>query len=408
VDLAETIGMQHVFIGRQPILDREGKLYGYELLHRQNRDDQSSCSDGDGVSSDMLLNVVLDIGIQQISGAHRSFINMTRNLLLNPGLDALPSEQIVLEVLETVPGDAALIERLRGLRNRKFEIALDDYVHTPERDALIDLADIVKLDVLALDERTLERHVALLKKRKVRLLAEKVETPAMHRRLLDLGFDLFQGYYFARPEIYESRKILPNRLVLLEVLARINEPNITPGELSSIIRGDVSMCVTVLRWANGSVFGLRRPVESVERAIVVLGLQTIRNWVALLALARMGTHPSELLKMLLVRARGCELLASTADRPNPSSYFTVGLLSALDVILQMDMAAALERMPLAPEQKAALSDRSGDHGASLESVMAMERGDLERASFHGLNHDDIAQCYLSALAWADSLSRTGI
>ena len=400
--------MQHIFIGRQPILDRDGRLYGYELLHRQTADGQAALADGDGVTSDMLLNVVLDIGIQQISGAHRSFINMTRNLLLNPGLDALPPDQIVLEVLENVPADPDLLARLQALKHRKFEIALDDFVYSPARDALIDHADIVKLDVLALDERALDWHVEILKKRKVRLLAEKVETHAMHARLLDQGFDLFQGYYFARPEIYKSQKILPNRLVLLEVLARINEPNITPAELSAIIRGDVSMCVTVLRWANGSVYGLRQPVESIERAIIVLGLQTIRNWVALLALARMGTHPSELLKMLLVRARACELLASTADRPNPSSYFTVGLLSALDIVLQMDMVSALQRMPLAPEQKAALFDRSGDHGASLKSVIAMEGGDLTRAGFHGLNGDEVTACYLSALAWADSLSRTGM
>lgn len=402
--------MQQFFIGRQPILDRDGKLYGYELLHRQGADVRGELADGDGdsISCDMLLNVVLNIGIQQISGPHRSFINMTRNLLLNPGLDALPSEHIVLEVLETVPADPELLGRLRTLRNRKFEIALDDFVHTPARDALIDHADIVKLDVLALDERELDRTVELLKKRDVRLLAEKVETQATHRRLVDCGFDLFQGYYFARPEIYTSRKILPNRLVLLEVLARINEPHMTPEELSTIIRGDVSMCMTVLRWANGSMFGLRRPVESIERAIIVLGLQTIRNWVALLSLARMGTQPSELMRMLLVRARTCELLASTAGRPNPPSYFTVGLLSCLDIILQMDMAAALERMPLAPEQKAALFDRSGDLGAALTVVTGMENGDVSLARLDGLKSDDITACYLSALAWADSLSHAGM
>jgi EAL and modified HD-GYP domain-containing signal transduction protein len=373
--------MDHIFIGRQPIVDGAGKLYGYELLHRRAGRQRAIVRDGDRISSDMLLNAVLEIGIQQIAGTHRAFINVTQNLLMNAGLDALPSQGVVLEILEDVPVDSALLERLARLRGLQFEIALDDFVCLPERTALIEHADIVKLDVLAQDFDTLAREVAFLKRRGVRLLAEKVETPAMYQQLQPLGFDLYQGYFFARPDIYRSQRILPNKLVLLELLARVNQPDITPDELSDIIRGDVSMSVTVLRWANSPVLGLKFAVESIQRAIIVLGLQTIRNWVALLALTRMGASPSELLKMLLVRARCCELLAMSANLPNASSYFTVGLLSALDVILKLDMAEALERMPL---------------------------GELARALFHELSFDHIGDCYLVAIAWADNLATTGL
>jgi len=400
--------MDHIFIGRQPIVDGEGKLYGYELLHRRPGQDRAIIRDGDRVSSDMLLNAVLEIGIQQIAGTHRAFINVTQNLLMNAGLDALPSQGIVLEILEDVPVDKPLLERLARLRSLQFEIALDDFVCLPERTALIEHADIVKLDVLAQDFESLAREVAFLKPRGVRLLAEKVETPAMHERLKPLGFDLYQGYFFARPEVYRSQRILPNKLVLLELLARVNQPDITPDELGDIIRGDVSMSVTVLRWANSSTFGLKFAVESVQRAIIVLGLQTIRNWVALLALARMGASPSELLKMLLVRARCCELLANAANLPNASSYFTVGLLSALDVILKLDMARALERMPLGAAQKAALLHHDGDFGAALKTVIALERGELAHALFHDLSFAQIGDCYLAAIAWADNLATTGL
>jgi EAL and modified HD-GYP domain-containing signal transduction protein len=399
--------MEHIFIGRQPILDGNGKLYGYELLHRRAGDEHARGEDGDRMSSDLLLNAVLEIGIQNICGSHRAFINVTRNLLMNSGLDSLPPDRIVLEVLETVAVDPPLLDRLGTLRARRFEIALDDYVCLPARDALIEHADIVKLDVLALDEAELERHVALLKARNVRLLAEKVESPAMHRRLKQMGFGLFQGFFFAKPETYRGQRILPNKLVVLELLARVNEPNITPEQLSSIIRGDVALSVTVLRWANASIYGLRHAVGSIERAIVVLGLQTVRNWVSLLALARMGASPGELLTVLLVRARTCELLASSADRANPSAYFTVGLLSALDVILQVDLQVALERMPLSSEQKEALFARSGDLGAALDAVIACEGGEPGKARFAALTGADILQCYLSGLAWADSLRSAG-
>ena len=398
--------MEHSFIGRQPILDREGKLYAYELLHRSPA--MTPMTDGDRISSDMLLKVVWELGIPQISGTHPSFINMTRNLLMNRGLDSLPPEGLVLEILEDVPADADLVKRVAHLRDRGFKIALDDFVHVREREPLVDLADIVKLDCLALDDSALEWHADWLSKRKIRLLAEKVETHAMHERTMALGFDYFQGYFFARPQVHQSRRILPNKLVLLELLAKVSDPGVTSEELGNIIRGDVWTSITVLKWANGSIYGMRRAVESVERAIIVLGLQTIRNWVALLAMARMGTTQTELLKMLLVRARTCELLASEAGRDGPEGYFTVGLLSALDIILQTDMAHALEIVRLSEDQRAAILTGAGEHGDALRAVIAMESGDVARAAFCGLPESEVTGCFLSALTWADNLSGNGI
>jgi EAL and modified HD-GYP domain-containing signal transduction protein len=401
--------MERIFIGRQPILDSAGAIYGYELLHRRAADgcgsneDRAVIDDGDRISADMLLNAVLEIGIQQIAGAHRSFINVTHKLLMNKGIDALPSDRVVLEVLENVPVDAPLLARLEQLRSLKFEIALDDYVCLPDRDALIAHADIVKLDVLALDWDTLARQAAILQRRGVRLLAEKVESRAMYDRLRPLGFEFFQGYFFARPETHKFQKLLPNKLILLELLARVNQPDMTPERLSEIIRGDVSLSVTVLRWANSSIYGMRGAIESIQRAIVVLGMQTIRNWVALLALARMGSTPSELLTLVLVRARTCELLATTAELRNSPSYFTVGLLSALDVMLQVQMSEALARLPLAAAQTAAIERQEGEFGDALKTVFALERG-VACVRFRDLPPPAITDCYCSAIAWADNLT----
>jgi EAL and modified HD-GYP domain-containing signal transduction protein len=395
--------MEGIFIGRQPILDRAGNLYAYELLHRRGDNDRATDDDGDRMSSDMLLNAALEVGIKKINAACPVFINVTRNILLNGGLDTLPSERIGLEVLETVSVDEPLLDRLRILRALGFKIALDDYVLSPERAPLIDHADIVKLDVLALDDAALERHVRLLKGRGIRLLAEKVETRAMHARAMGLGFDLFQGYFFARPEKFKSQTIRPNNLVLVQLLARIHDPNITPEELGGIIRGDVSMSVTVLRWANSPLYGLLHAVESVERAVIVLGLYTIRNWVSLLTLARIGGNATELHTTILVRARTCELLAVAARIPNPAGYFTVGLLSALDIILQVDMTQALEAIPLVPEQKAALLDGAGRLGEALTCIMGLESGDEGAVKFSHLSLAEISQCYFSAIDWVNHL-----
>jgi EAL and modified HD-GYP domain-containing signal transduction protein len=395
--------MEGIFIGRQPILDRVGKLYAYELLQRNGRDDYAADDNGDRMSSDMVLNAALQVGVRKINGACPVFINMTRNVLLSSGLDSLPSERMGLEILETVSVDDALLGRLRSLRSRGFQIALDDFVYSEERAPLIQHADIVKLDVLALDDAALERHVSIFKGRGVKLLAEKVETREMHARALSLGFDLFQGYFFARPETFRTQAIRPNNLVLIQLLARIHDPNITPEELSDIIRGDVSMSVTVLRWANSPFYGLLHAVESVERAVIVLGLYTIRNWVSLLALARMGGSASELHTTILVRARTCELLAASRGTSSASSFFTVGLLSALDIILQVNMNQALDYIPLGPDQKAALLDRSGRLGEALNCVMALESGDAAGATFGPLSLEEISRCYFEAIEWVNQL-----
>ncbi len=398
--------MEHIFVGRQPILDRKGKLYGYELLHRATPG--RPVGDGDAASSEMLLKTVWEIGIPQVSGAHRSFVNMTRNLLLSPGLDALPPAGIVLEILESVAVDDELLRRLTRLRKRRFEIALDDFEHSAERDPLIDLADIVKLDCLALDETGLARHVELLKRRNVRLLAEKVETREMHERTMALGFDYFQGYYFARPQLQRAQRVPTNKLVLLELLSRVSDPGVSVKELAAIVRGDVWISITVLRWANGSLHGLRYAVESVERAILVHGLQTIRNWVALLTMAKMGAAPGELLKMVLVRARACELIANEAKQGDSAKYFTVGLLSALDVILQIDMTRALELVPIAQDQREALLTHAGDLGTALQNVIELESGASCANRYRQLPEESLLRCYLSALAWADNLGRNGL
>jgi len=395
--------VERVFIGRQPILDRHGKLYAYELLHRGSDTPASADHDGDRMSSDVLLNALLEVSGRKINASHPVFINVTRNVLLHGGLDSLPSERVGLEVLETASVDQRLLDRIGALRALGFTIALDDFTYSPERAGLLEHADIVKLDVLALDDASLERHVELLKRRGVRLVAEKVETPAMYARALGLGFDLFQGYFFARPEVYSGRAIRPNQLVLMQLLARIHDPEISPEELSAFIRGDVSMSLTVLRWANSPFYGLLSTVESVERAVVILGSYTIRNWVSLLVLARVGGAVPELHTTILVRARSCELLASAMEYRNPTSYFTVGLLSALDVILQVNMEQALASISLAPDQKDALLDRSGPLGAALRCVLALEQGDERGLQFGTLTAADVSRCYFSAVDWVNQL-----
>lgn len=393
--------MQSIFIGRQPILDAAGGLFGYELLCRGPDGRLAIGGNGDRESTTVLLDAILTIGLDRLTKCRSTFINVTETLLLGELIDALPPANVVLEVLETVRTTPALAARLTTLKAKKFTVALDDFVLSSDSATLLPFADIVKLDVQSLSPGEVERHVTELRRYPCKLLAEKVETQAEFARVRELGFDLFQGYYFARPELYSTRALRPNRTAVLQLLVRVNEPDVTIADLAGLIRNDVALSMALLRWSNAAGTGLTATVESVDRAIIALGIHTIQNWLGLIALARMGSRSPVLITTVLIRARTCELLAARVRRRDPASYFTVGLFSALDVMMEAPMADLLGQLPLTATIKAAISDQDGDHGAALKAVIAMELGDLGGMRYAELAVDDLAASYVEAVEWAD-------
>ncbi len=398
--------MQSIFIGRQPILDASGSLYGYELLCRDAAGRLAIAGNGDRQSTTVLLDAILTIGLERLTKSRCTFINVTETLLLGELIDALPPANVVLEVLETVRATPALTARLTTLRAKKFTIALDDFVLDEQSATLLPYADIVKLDVQSLTPAQIERYVGELRRYPCTLLAEKVETQAEFAHLKDLGFDLFQGYYFARPELYSTRALRPNRAAVLQLLVRVNDPDVTIGDLAALVRNDVALSIALLRWTNAAGTGLTSVVDSVDRAIIALGVHTIQNWLGLIALARMGTRSTVLVTTVLIRARTCELLATRAHRDNPAAYFTVGLFSALDVMMEAPMAGLLQQLPLPAALKSAISEQDGDHGGALKAVIAMELGDPGGMRYADLPSDALAACYVEAIEWADRFVNT--
>ena len=393
--------MQSVFIGRQPILDSNGALFGYELLCRDAAGKLAIVGNGDRQSTQILLDAILSIGLERLAPGRCTFINVTETLVLGHLIDTLPASNVVLEILETVAATPALVQRLRALKARRFTIALDDFVLQESTRALLPCADIVKLDVRALAADDIERHVRELRRYPLKLLAEKVETQDEYARLRDLGFDLFQGYYFAHPELYTARALRPNRAAVLQLLSRVNEPDVTVAQMAALIRNDVALSVALLRWANAAGTGLTAVVESIDKAIIALGMVTIQNWLGLIALAKMGSKASVLVTTVLVRARSCELMAQRARLPDAGAFFTVGLFSALDVMMEAPMESLLAQLPLADHLKAALREHTGRQGAALKAVIAMELGDSAAMHFEKLPDDTLAACYVEAIEWAD-------
>ncbi|MEM7292947.1 MAG: HDOD domain-containing protein, partial [Pseudomonadota bacterium] len=302
--------MSEYFIGRQPIFDASMNLFAYELLFRDNNGGGIGSIDGGAATLQVISNTVSEIGLSNLVGQHFAFVNLTRHFLLHPELILFPPERTVLEILEDIEVDDAVIEGVANLRRRGFTIALDDFVPNPKLQPLIDLADIIKLEIPLLDAPTRKETVERLREQGKRILAEKVETVEEYEELKTLGFDYYQGYFFAKPKILSGKKLPSNRLALVELATKVHQPDIEIDELHRLVSTDVALSVKALRFANSAANGLRAPVDNLRQAITFLGTSTLKNWVSVLVMSDIDGKPTELLTMALTRARLCELMAA--------------------------------------------------------------------------------------------------
>lgn len=399
--------MQDIFIGRQPIFDPDMQVFAYELLFRNGSNTTSAnITDGDSATSQVILNTFVNIGLDSIVGDHKAFINLTQVFLSNPDLIVAPPDQIVLEVLEDVEPNDTIISALKSLKQKGHTVALDDFIYDPKMEPFIELADIIKIDVMALDKDEIKDHVDKLKKYNVKLLAEKVESYEEFEFLKKLDFDYYQGYFFSKPSIVQGKTIAPNQLAVLKLISKINEPDVDVAELSEVISRDVSLSHKVLKFINSPLSGLRTQIDSIQQAVVLLGLSTIKNWVTIMAMASGSSKPVELTSTALIRARCCELIAKESNMPKPESFFAVGLFSSLDAMMDQPLEELLKELPLSAEAKSALLEQKGVIGEALTSALAMERNDFSKIGFDGLELTRLAEIYLEALGWSDELAST--
>jgi EAL and modified HD-GYP domain-containing signal transduction protein len=397
--------MSDIYIGRQPIYDRKLSVYAYELLFRGTTDNAATVIDGDSATSNVIVNTFMEIGLDNIVGSRPAFINLTRSFFTDQQVISLPRDRVVLELLEDIEPDEEVIRGVRRLSEQGYTIALDDFIYHESLKPLIDLADIIKIDIMRLDQGEVRDHVQQLRHYSTRLLAEKVETRQEHELCMDLGFDYFQGYFLAQPKVIRGRRLPNNRLAILELMSRLQDPDVQFEELQELISSDPGFCYRILQYVNSAAFGLNRKVDSVHRAIALLGLQKIRNMATMLAMARIDNKPTELVTTAMLRAKMCERLAIEQQEDNAHTWFTVGLLSALDALMDNSMEEILTQLRLTPQMSEALLHHSGRLGRTLSCVLAYERGWWELIQCDNLDKQRISDCYLTALQWATRTSR---
>ena len=388
-----------IFVGRQPIFDRQLNVVGYELLFRGFEADEANVVDGDLATSQVIVNTFMEIGLDRLVGNGLAFMNLTRRFLIDEYPLPVMQGRMVLEVLEDVKVDEALVNALRRLSRQGYQIALDDVVHPEDVSPLLEIADIVKIDLLAVDQDRLGEHVATLREYGVRLLAEKVETHEDMELCLDLGFDCFQGFFLSRPKVVSGRRMPASRLAIVRLLAELQNPYIEFGELEAIVRQDVALSYRLLRLINSAFFSLPTKITTIRQALTLLGIQQVQAWLSLLLLAKIDDKPRALMTTAMTRAKMCELLAMAANEPGPEADFTVGLFSVLDALLDLPMEEVVTALPLSDEVTAALLESQGHLGAALDCALAYERGDWDAVSYLSLTPEEIRDAYLESLDW---------
>jgi c-di-GMP phosphodiesterase len=391
--------MANLYLARQPIFDADLTVRGYELLYRNAPGEERP--DADQMTSTVLVNALLEIGLDNVVGDRTAFINVTRNFLVNDEEVPLNPGRTVLEILEHVAPDDDVIAGCRRLRGEGFRLALDDFVYTEASARLLPIADIVKIDLLAMTEAEVGSLVLQCRQWPVLLVAEKVETLSQLKLCRELGFDLFQGYLLSRPLTLQQRSVDPARLSVIKLLGLLIDPDVDLQAIERIVRMDVGLSYRVLRVAgNGAAHGMFRQVRTVREAVVMLGQRQLRRWVMLMLVADADDTPAEQLALAMSRARMGELITGMVPGLGPDVGFTVGLLSALDLLLDTPMAEAIASLPLDDETREALVDGTGRLGAVVACILGFETGKPPEGSVLNIDRDRLVKAYVEAVSWS--------
>ena len=396
-----------IYVARQPIFELGKGLFGYELLYRRDARVDRADSDSAHMSAEVIVHALLGIGLNTIAGGGKAFVNFSRAQLLNRSWELFERNAVVIELLETVECDAETTAACKDLVDAGYTLALDDYVYADESLPLLELASIVKVDILNKTPEELETTARQLKPTGARLLAERVETATVRDTCVSLGYELFQGYLFSRPETLTKTDVSASHLAIMRLLNLIRDHRTNDRALESAFQSDLALCYKLLRIVNAAAIG-GRGITSIPHAVRMIGRDALHRWLSVLLVASVGRKGSvsyELALTAMTRARMCEQIVARAyRRVDTGSAFIVGLLSLLDVLLEIPMDTILAKLELSDAVKNALITRTGPLAPPLQLVEAYENGRWDAAQEiavqANLTPEMLPELYVEALKWA--------
>ena len=408
---------EEIFIGRQPILDRSQQLFAYELLFRSGgQKNEANVQDDLGATANVINHAFAELGVEQALGPYKGFINCDASLLLSDIIEILPTDKIVLEVLETVEVTPVIIERCTELKARGFTLALDDFVNYEDKwKPLLDIIEIIKVDLMPLSREQLATVTHDLKRWPLTMLAEKVDSREQADYCMQLGYNLFQGYYFAKPVIIAGKKLGHSQLALLRLLGLVMGDAETTA-MEGVFKHEPGLAMNLMRLTNSVATGVRTQVTSLRHAITVLGRRQLQRWLQLLLYTNPSGSPhivSPLLQLAATRGRFLELLAGKL-RPGVREFedhaFMTGIMSLMPTLMGVALEEILKSIQLASNVHEAIESKSGQLGIMLQLAEALEMSDGEAChtlteQLTGADHLMVNACLTQALSWASNIGR---
>jgi c-di-GMP-related signal transduction protein len=405
------------WLGRQPILDRNSTTVAYELLFRSGEANSAAIPDNRTATARVISHAFGELGLGQVLGDGLGFINFDAELLVSDSVELLPPKRTVVEILESVRITPRIIERCRELRERGFSFALDDIVQLERAHALLlPLIDYVKIDVSGMSLAGLRKLVGRVRAGwRVQLLAEKIDSDEQAKQCRELGFDLFQGYFFAKPTIIKGRRADPSQKQLLDLLEQTLDDSNDNWEIEQTFKQAPELSYKLMRLVNSVGIGLRSPLQSLSHALTILGRRQLQRWLQVLLFAHhsTGEFPSSLLQMAAARGKLMELLAerNARDAAWSDKAFMTGILSLLDALLAMPIADVIEPLRLPDDVRKALLEREGPLGHLLRIAEALESSDDLSvsellAAGDPCSTGELPQLQIAALSWSNTLGQT--
>ena len=403
----------YFYAARQPILDKDKNLFGYELLFREGLDNIfPEHVDGDEATTKMIEASRFNAGINEFTHGKPAFINFTLDTILKGYATMLSTEEVIIEILETVKPGKRLLAECQKLHELGYTLVLDDYKHQKVWAHFYPYINIIKVDLLNTSlEEILEIKEAIAKHPNIKLLAEKVETHEQYQQCIELDFELFQGYFFSKPEVVKARNLSPSQLAMAELLYEMSKPELDLANITAVFERDVTLSYKLLRYVNSPIFRRRNEISTIKQALVILGVNELKKFLGLLFASNINPDkPSELVNLSMARAKFCENIGeSLSSKVDTSTTFLIGLLSLIDAILDEDIEVVLEKLPLAQEIKDPLITKRGTMAALILLAEKIEKAEFESVQAIinklELEKDDVVKAYHDAVVWADEQTK---
>jgi c-di-GMP-related signal transduction protein len=393
------------FLARQPIFDRGMKIYGYELLHRRSGDNFFSGIDDDQATAELIYNTFLVMGLQDLTDGTNAFINFSKELIDSNVPFLLPKQNIVVEVLEREKVTPVTVDACKRIKAMGYRLALDDFIFNQNNLPLIEMADIIKIEFPAVS--SYEQHGLIQRYgTKVDFLAEKIESREEYKQAVEMGYDLFQGYFFSKPSIIRSKEIMTLNTSLFSVFEELNSPEPSYAVIANILARDLGLSYKLLKLANSVYMGARNKIKSIPHALSFIGINEMYQWISLMLLKDIqNVENAELVKQSLIRGKFMELLAfELYPKAENSEFYFTGIFSSIDVLLNSQMEQVLKGLPLSVNIKNALLGMDNDPRRLLNFVMNWEKAHWEKTVDQYPMRNKYMDLYIKALKWAKKLN----